>query len=236
MRHAERKKGKDKIAVTLILCFCVIALTSIFTIRANINKINSSANLPVSDRTPSVQPERPSHNEESILDAAAPIPSVDSRDQNLPDPLPQQESPAASGHQFASPVKAETPYVSNPYSMDSLIYSVTLDQFMTHSGVDIQVPEDSQVLAIADGIITAVYHDDRYGSSLELNLGNGYTAIYSNLSDASMVESGDTVTKGEIIGGVGTSGLFESLEPAHLHLELLSQGTLVDPMDYIRLN
>ena len=52
MRQAQRKKEKDKIAVALMLAFCVIALTSIFTIKSNIEKINSSGGeLPVSDST-----------------------------------------------------------------------------------------------------------------------------------------------------------------------------------------
>ena len=47
MRQAQRKKEKDKVAVALILAFCVIALTSIFTIKSNIDKINgSNTNLP----------------------------------------------------------------------------------------------------------------------------------------------------------------------------------------------
>lgn len=48
-----------------------------------------------------------------------------------------------------------------------------------------------------------------------------------------MVEVGDVVTAGQIIGGVGSTGLFESLEPAHLHFEMLKGGAYVDPAEYI---
>ena len=52
MRQVERKKGKDKVAAVLMLCFCLIALTSIFTIKASINKISNSANdVPVTKKT-----------------------------------------------------------------------------------------------------------------------------------------------------------------------------------------
>ncbi len=224
MRQAERKKGKDKIAITLILCFCVIALTSIFAIRSNINKINSSRpDVPVYDKTPAAEPKDTEDQDEiePAEDAATRIPAVDS-----------QQEPAPV-YRFQSPVNQSGATVSNEFSMDALIYSVTLDQYMTHSGVDIETDADAQVLAMADGIVTSVYHDDRYGHTVEINHGNNYTALYSNLSDASMTEEGDEVTAGQIIGGVGSTGLFESLEPAHLHLELLYQGTLVDPMEYI---
>lgn len=224
MRQAERKKGKDKIAITLMLCFCVIALTSIFAIRSNINKINgSSPNLPVSDKTPAAELEDkvPEKAEAPSDDVSVPVPTVDS-----------QQEPAGESR-FQSPVDEAGATVSNEFSMDALIYSVTLDQYMTHSGVDIETAADAQVLAMADGIVTAVYHDDRYGNTVEINHGDQYNAVYSNLSDAGMVETGDEVSAGQIIGGVGTTGLFESLEPAHLHLELQYQGSLVDPMEYI---
>ncbi|MBR4410444.1 MAG: M23 family metallopeptidase [Firmicutes bacterium] len=224
MRQAERKKGKDKIAITLMLCFCVIALTSIFAIRSNINKINgSSPDLPVSDKTPAAETEDriPEKAEEPSDDVSVPVPTVDS-----------QQKPAPE-YRFQCPVDEAGATVSNEFSMDALIYSVTLDQYMTHSGVDIETDADAQVLAMADGTVTAVYHDDRYGNTVEINHGDQYTAVYSNLSDAGMVETGDDVTAGQIIGGVGTTGLFESLEPAHLHLELQYQGSLVDPMEYI---
>ena len=50
-----------------------------------------------------------------------------------------------------------------------------------------------------------------------------------------MVEEGDVVNAGSIIGGVGSTGLFESMEPAHLHLEILKDGVYVNPKDYIKL-
>lgn len=224
MRQAERKKGKDKIAITLMLCFCVIALTSIFAIRSNINKISGSGSgSPVSHTTPAAEPEDTdtSGEIEPAEEISAQIPTVDS-----------QQEPAPV-FRFQSPVSETGATVSNEFSMDALIYSVTLDQYMTHSGVDIETAADAQVLAMADGIVTAVYHDDRYGNTVEINHGEQYTAVYANLSDASMTEVGDEVTAGQIIGGVGSTGLFESLEPAHLHLELHHQGSLVNPMNYI---
>ena len=128
----------------------------------------------------------------------------------------------------------EAAKVSNPFSMDQLIYSVTLDQYMTHCGIDIEASADSQVVAVAEGTVTAIYNDDRYGLSVEITHPGHVITIYSNLADSSeLVEVGDVVTAGEIIGGVGSTGLFESLEPAHLHFEMLIDGAYVDPADHI---
>ncbi len=245
MRHAEKKKEKDKIAIALMLCFCVIALTSIFTIRSSISKINGSSDVPVSDKAATRQPEadgtgsghsgdagKQNSPKSDAAESSVSVPTVDSRKDSGNTQTPEPSAPPA-GSMFRYPVNAADAYVTNPFSMESLIYSVTLDQYMTHCGVDIEAPADTQVQAMADGTVTAVYVDDRYGNSVEIVHSPQFTAVYSNLSDAHMVETGDTVTAGQIIGGVGTTGLFESLESAHLHLELLKDGVYVNPMDYI---
>ena len=233
MRQAQRKKEKDKVAVALILAFCVIALTSIFTIKSNIDKINgSNTNLPVSEKI---------NTSESSKNAAESKTNVEKKADKVSVKVPVVDSskPAGDSSQksssFHSPVKSEAATLTNEYAMDHLIYSVTLDQYMTHCGLDIEAPEDTQVIAIADGTATAVYNDDRFGKSIEITHsdGSGLVSVYSNLSTNEMVEIGDTVKAGQIIGGVGSTGLFESLEPAHLHLEILKDGVYVNPQEYV---
>lgn len=227
MRQAQKKKEKDKVAIVLMLAFCVIALTSIFTVKSNIDKINeSNKDIIVSEnaKTDNKQEEAKPDDDGSAQESGN-IPTVDSLDEG---------NGAASASDFINPIKDESAKVTNPYSMDKLIYSVTLDQYMTHCGMDIEAPEDTQVMAAAAGTVTAVYDDDRYGTSVEITHPNDIVTIYSNLSTAEMVEVGDTVTSGQIIGGVGSTGLFESLEPAHLHFEMLKGGVYVDPAEYIK--
>ena len=223
MRQAQKKKEKDKVAIVLILAFCIIALTSIFTVKANIDKVNKTKDVPVSENAGTEEPsDSGSQKSDPASQVSGKVPTVDSLD----------SEPAVSAFQF--PVKHENAQVTNPYSMDKLIYSVTLDQYMTHCGVDIEAPEDAQVVAVADGTVTAVYEDDRYGTSIEITHPGDIVSVYSNLSTAEMVETGDVVSGGQIIGGVGSTGLFESLEPAHLHFEMLKGGAYVNPGDYIK--
>ena len=223
MRQAQKKKEKDKVAIVLMLAFCVIALTSIFTVKANIDKVNKTKDVPVSENAGTEEPsDSGSRKSDPASQVSGKVPTVDSLD----------SEPAVSAFQF--PVKHENAQVTNPYSMDKLIYSVTLDQYMTHCGVDIEAPEDAQVVAVADGTVTAVYEDDRYGTSIEITHPGDIVSVYSNLSTAEMVETGDVVSGGQIIGGVGSTGLFESLEPAHLHFEILKGGAYVNPGDFIK--
>lgn len=238
MRQAQKKKEKDKVAATLILAFCVIALTSVFTIKANIEKINgSNTGLPVSEKAATSDTDlknKKSNGDTSqnTSNVSVNVPVVDSNrnssDNNSGNNTKQSFS-------FANPVNSDEAVVSNEYAMEHLVYSVTLDQYMTHCGIDIEAPEDSQVTAVASGTVTAVYTDDRYGKSIEITHsdGSGLVSIYSCLSTTEMVETGDTVSTGQIIGGVGSTALFESLEPSHLHFELLKDGIYVDPGDYI---
>ncbi len=223
MRQAQKKKEKDKVAIVLMLAFCIIALTSIFTVKANIDKVNKTKDVPVSENAGTEEPsDSGSQKSDAASQVSGKVPTVDSLD----------SEPAVSAFQF--PVKHENAQVTNPYSMDKLIYSVTLDQYMTHCGVDIEAPEDAQVVAVADGTVTAVYEDDRYGTSIEITHPGDIVSVYSNLSTAEMVETGDVVSGGQIIGGVGSTGLFESLEPAHLHFEMLKGGAYVNPGDFIK--
>ena len=223
MRQAQKKKEKDKVAIVLMLAFCIIALTSIFTVKANIDKVNKTKDVPVSENAGTEEPsDSGSQKSDPASQVSGKVPTVDSLD----------SEPAVSAFQF--PVKHENAQVTNPYSMDKLIYSVTLDQYMTHCGVDIEAPEDAQVVAVADGTVTAVYEDDRYGTSIEITHPGDIVSVYSNLSTAEMVETGDVVSGGHIIGGVGSTGLFESLEPAHLHFEMLKGGAYVNHGDFIK--
>lgn len=223
MRQVQKKKEKDKVAIVLMLAFCIIALTSIFTVKANIDKVNKTKDVPVSENAGTEEPsDSGSQKSDAASQVSGKVPTVDSLD----------SEPAVSNFQF--PVKHENAQVTNPYSMDKLIYSVTLDQYMTHCGVDIEAPEDAQVVAVADGTVTAVYEDDRYGTSIEITHPGDIVSVYSNLSTAEMVETGDVVSGGQIIGGVGSTGLFESLEPAHLHFEILKGGAYVNPGDFIK--
>ena len=231
MRQINKKKDKDKVAVVLMLCFCVIALTSIFTVKANIDKVKENAqNIPVVEETQSEQKKEP-------VKQSSPTPSKteqsDESDVSTDIPTIDSNNGQTTTSEFIHPINSPNATVTNPYSMDSLIYSVTLDQFMTHCGTDISAPEDSQVVAVQEGTVTSIYQDDRYGISIEVTHPGKLITVYSNLSTSEMVEIGDVVKQGQIIGGVGSTGLFESSEPAHLHFEVIKDGSYVNPADYI---
>ena len=156
-----------------------------------------------------------------------PIPSVDSLDVH-DHGQPDEVGDAQPG--FVAPVEGAS--ILKPFSAEVPLYSVTLEQYVTHIGVDYEVPADSQVRAIEEGTVTRVYTDDKMGLTIEIDHGRAMISKYSNLSTSEMVEEGDVVKRGQVISGVGNSALFETLDPEHLHFELWVDGEAVDPEVY----
>ncbi|MBE6030683.1 MAG: M23 family metallopeptidase [Clostridiales bacterium] len=206
----EKRKEQNKAAISLFLCFSVIALASVFTVQSSIDKINEQNERYLASN----QPGQP---------VTKPVPTVDSRD----NPAPAKTS---SNTEFEVPVKGT---VINHFSPDMPIYSKTLDQYMTHIGIDIEAPLDTQVKAIASGTVTDIFNDDMFGTTIEITHEDGLRSIYSNLSVTSMVEIGDVVEKGQVISGIGDTALFESLEVSHLHFEMIKDDKHVNPEDFI---
>jgi murein DD-endopeptidase MepM/ murein hydrolase activator NlpD len=101
-----------------------------------------------------------------------------------------------------------------------------------HSGVDLAMPPGSPVQAADTGIVVFsgwVSADWGYGIIVVLDHGGGFTSYYAHLSSNS-VRCGQTVTRGGIVGAVGSTG--NSSGP-HLHFELRWGHQPVDPAGYI---
>ncbi|HWQ79575.1 MAG TPA: M23 family metallopeptidase [Anaerovoracaceae bacterium] len=220
------KKPNDRVAVALVLCFCVVAIASIFTMRSNFSQLDLDNE---DDINIAQEDNQQGTGEQKVIE---PVPTVDSTAQkpdtaeNQPAKPEKSRTPA-----FTVPVKGQ---VSKEFSVEIPIYSLTLDQYIVHSGIDIQAPPDTQVVAAAAGTITKVYNDDKLGITIEISHGNGIVTKYSNLSTTKMVEEGDVVEMGQPISGIGSSALFESLESPHLHFEVLKDGVAIDPMEYVK--
>lgn len=116
------------------------------------------------------------------------------------------------------------------FAKDKLVFSETLNEWITHDGVDILGEVASPVKASADGIIESIKMDPRYGNTIIINHGDECKTIYSNLSTLELVYTGKKVKQGEIISGIGEGFGFESKEGAHLHFEVLKDGKNVDPL------
>jgi murein DD-endopeptidase MepM/ murein hydrolase activator NlpD len=99
-----------------------------------------------------------------------------------------------------------------------------------HAGVDLDGEVGDPVYAVADGQVILSEALQVRGNTVILDHGLGVYTIYCHLSDLA-VEEGDVVTKGQLIGLLGSTGLSTG---AHLHWETRVGGVAVDPFEWTR--
>lgn len=124
--------------------------------------------------------------------------------------------------------------IERGHSMDRLTYDVTLRDWRTHSGIDIDAPEGSTVTATRGGTVESIVNDDLYGTVVTIDHGDGTKAVYANLAAEPPVNVSDAVEPGYIIGAVGTSALAEVAQQSHLHFAVTVNGASVDPLEYLQ--
>lgn len=119
------------------------------------------------------------------------------------------------------------------FSEDTLVYSKTLDQWSTHSGIDIRAEEGSPVRAAMNGAVEKLYNDPQLGLTIIINHGGGVYTRYSNLSTLDLVTIDQNIKKGDVISGVGKTALYEIADDPHLHFEVIKEGKSIDPKKYL---
>ena len=154
------------------------------------------------------------------------------------EPAEAKDSGESDSSQAAAPVEFCLPvngYISKDYSMDMPVFSLTMNDYRTHAGIDIQASVGSAVAVIAEGEVTKRYTDPFMGVCIEVTHGGGLVSKYMNLGEEypKDAEVGCKVYCGQTIGCIGESAALEAADTSHLHLELLQEGKNVDPLDYI---
>ncbi len=99
-----------------------------------------------------------------------------------------------------------------------------------HNGIDFVDQYAAPVYATANGTVISAKVNSGYGKQIIINHGNGYKTSYSHLSSYEVAE-GDIVTKGEIIGRMGSTGRSTGV---HLHYEVHLDGKVMNPTQYIK--
>lgn len=154
------------------------------------------------------------------------------------------ESKAGNGDKAISAIKMEEPKLETmvvpvfgttytEFSEDALVYSKTLDQWSTHTGIDIKAEEGSPVRAAMDGTVAELLNDPRLGLTIIIDHGSKTYTKYSNLSTLDLVTVNQSIKKGDVISGVGKTALYEIADDPHLHFEVIKEGKSIDPKKYL---
>jgi murein DD-endopeptidase MepM/ murein hydrolase activator NlpD len=105
-----------------------------------------------------------------------------------------------------------------------------------HDGLDLNPGVGAPIGAIADGIVSSVTAYDNGGLGVHVMIdhvvdGQRVTSTYGHmLSGSAAVSEGQSVTAGQLVGNVGSTG--QSTGP-HLHLEIYSGSTALDPYAWL---
>lgn len=135
------------------------------------------------------------------------------------------DAPIYSGGTFCWPAPSYT-RISSEYG-NRIHPTLGVTQF--HNGLDMAAPHGSPILAAEGGVVIAASYNATMGNYIMINHGSGLYTIYMHAS-ALYVSSGQTVSKGEKIAAIGSTG--RSTGP-HLHFSVRRNGSYVSPWNFL---
>lgn len=101
-----------------------------------------------------------------------------------------------------------------------------------HNGIDFAAGEGTAIYATKAGTVTSATYNEAYGNMVTINHGDGYSSLYGHMTNY-IVSVGDTVSAGQTIGYVGSTGW--STGP-HLHFTIYYNGSDVNPLNYVSMS
>lgn len=136
---------------------------------------------------------------------------------------------------FADTDKLSWPVTGNivlGYSMDTTTYFPTLDQYKVNPANVIQSEVSTPVSAPADARVVSVGTNEEIGNYVNLDLGNGYTAVCGQLKEIPVVEN-EYVRQGDLLGYVAEPTKYYTVEGTNVFFEFLKDGVPVDALDFL---
>ena len=97
----------------------------------------------------------------------------------------------------------------------------------------IEGSEGTNVLSAYEGVVTAVEDTKEFGTTVKIDMGNGYEATYGQLMNV-CVGVGDTVSLGQNIAEIGPVSSYYTKEGTHLYFSITKDGVPVNPLNLIR--
>lgn len=118
------------------------------------------------------------------------------------------------------------------YSMDHTVYFPTLDVYKYNPSVLFSAEIGDSVEAAANAKIIKIEDNIETGTTITTDMGNGYQAIYGQLKDV-LVEQGDVVAAGTVLGYVSEPSRFYTEEGSNLYFAMTKDGESIDPILYL---
>ncbi len=145
--------------------------------------------------------------------------------QSAPEDAPKDEEVPllpVSGGQLSAPYGQRTLYTYPDDDEDT----EPVESTVLHSGIDLSAARGTPIMASLSGTVADTGFTASRGNYVLLTHENGYETLYTHCQSVD-VSAGDTVTQGDTIAAVGSTGMATG---PHLHFELHQNGTPIDPL------
>lgn len=235
-------------AVGLVICFvAVIAIAGAYTF----NNYKKQMNEQVAKAEDQAEELTEDKSKEAATDDIV-LPEEDDKEEDgaqeeqteTPQETPAQDG-AAGGEAPASGAAADVWFSEDStltwpasgavligYSMDQTVFFSTLEQYKYNPALIIGGEVGETISASAAGIVTNIEDTAQTGTTVTLDMGNGYSAVYGQLTDVPL-SVGDYVASGETVGILNEPTKYYSVEGSNLYFEILKDGTPIDPMNFM---
>ena len=120
-----------------------------------------------------------------------------------------------------------TGYASSPFGYRNDPFS---GKRAFHRGVDFHAARGSDVLAVADGVVSFVGKRSGYGNVVEIDHGNGYMTRYAH-NDENIAKLGQRIRSGDVVSKMGSTGRSTG---SHVHFEVWLNDKVVNPYQYLK--
>ncbi len=209
------KRTQNKIALFfkkniyyIIMGLCIIAIATIITVTVVSN--NKSSDIIPGDITNTTTP---------------------SDETNDPQTPPEVETPEPTPTiVFGLPVAEAN--VLLDYTMDTLVWNNTLQQYSVHTGIDFGGVDGTEVFSAFDGVVETVGYDILNGYTVTIKHDGDLSTYYSSMNEPT-VQVGDELKKGDSIGTMGNTAGNSINTGSHLHFETRKAGVVSNPYEYL---
>ena len=227
------KKNKGA-AVGMVLCFvAVIALAGSLIFKQY--QRNKGQELAQNEKTDVTEEPKENKQEENL---AANSQAVENEEKEEPEEEPEKTTQTANqpdALSFSAEDLILWPVDGNVllnYSMDQTVYFATLDQYKYNPALIISGEVGDEVMAAERGIVSSIEVDAQTGTTVTIEMGNGYEAVYGQLKEVP-VKEGAYVKQGSIIGYLSEPTKYYSVEGCNLYFQILKDGEPVNPLEFL---
>ncbi len=200
-------KSRRKVVYTIVLAACALVLIAAITLTAVFVTRDNGVSI------------------------EQPVPDDDKDEPDQPDEPDEPDTPSDVEPVFSMPVQN-----AELGTTFTFWHNQTLNRYNLHTGIDFKAEAGTSVTAAYAGTVESITDTILEGGKVVLDHGNGLKTEYASIDVAAGLKVGDSVAQGQTIGSVSAAADAmgnEFAEGAHLHFEVIEDGTSIDPVAYL---